>query len=197
MRTLTTAWRATATALTVMAAAGAQATVIDFDGYGVAKSSHSLDFPVNGFVFNTSMDVVDISPGAPSWLSITGPAHSGDYAAANNGGGNSMRSADGKAFSFSSLWVRQYGGLQASGFTVVGLLNGVQVGSATMLSGDNWGKLNANFAAVDTLLFQHDSYWVIDDVLVNASPAPEPSGYAMLLAGLGLAGYAARRRRAR
>lgn len=188
-------WRAyVCAALMAMATSSTHATIIDFDAYGVAQSSHSIVFPVNGFIFNTGMEVIDISPSAPPWLQITGPAHSGNYAAANNTSINWMQRADGATFSFSSLWVRQYAGLQPSEFTVIGIFNGVEVGRSTLTSSNNWEKLTANFSNIDTLLFQHESFWVIDDLLVNASPVPEPQGPTTLFLGIAMLFYAARRR---
>lgn len=196
MRTQYSSWKAAlaAAVMALVAAPAAQATVINFDGSGNHGAAKSLSDPISGFVFTTSMDVVDVSPSAPLELNLNGPAHSGDYAAANNTYVNTMSRQDGATFTFSSLWVRQWGGLQPSDFTVIGKLNGVEVGSATRFSTNNWNKLNATFGGpVDTVEFRHDSFYLIDDVLVNASPAPEPSGYALLLAGLALTAYAARR----
>jgi hypothetical protein len=54
------------------------------------------------------------------------------------------------------------------------------------------GRLSADIASF--VVF--GPYAVIDDLTFTTTPIPEPSTYAMLLAGLGLLGFMARRRRA-
>ena len=53
----------------------------------------------------------------------------------------------------------------------------------------NFGSL---FAGVSNVTWHTDNFSVIDDVTTNA--VPEPETYAMMLAGLGLLGFATRRK---
>jgi hypothetical protein len=64
-----------------------------------------------------------------------------------------------------------------------------------------WQSFSFNFTAASTLStleFRHapagENYSFLNDAAVFAVPVPEPETYAMLLAGLGLVGFAVRRR---
>lgn len=94
--------------------------------------------------------------------------------------------------------------------TSVGYLNFKFVGDAShySINGGAWsadasiGLIAQNYGGFDFIIGYNDSFnthndW--DDMVigVNIAPIPEPETYAMLLAGLGLMGFVARRRRQR
>lgn len=109
-------------ALVAAVSFSAQATQIDFESTGSLNNYNALDYAIDGFVFNHTMDNVDISAGAP-W-SGSGPAHSGRYAALNNYGGvGEITLQGGGTFSFQNMWLKDWYG-DSSFVTVSGLLNG-------------------------------------------------------------------------
>jgi hypothetical protein len=77
-------------------------------------------------------------------------------------------------------------------------IGAVLSGWTAMYAGTNdfWMELDAT----NTSTFRYtsvlkESYWRGDDVKISVVPVPEPETYAMLIAGLGLMGVVARRRR--
>jgi hypothetical protein len=179
-----------------LASISAQATLIDFESTGTPGTYNALNYAIDGFAFNHTLDNIDLSP-AGSW-SGTGPAHSGSFAALNNySGAGEITKVGGGTFSFESLWMRSWYTSQAIG-TISGWLNGVQVGSVSGVRTTSWTQLTGNFASIDTLRIDLGNHFLIDDISLNSaniSPVPEPETYAMLLAGLGLMGGMARRRK--
>ncbi len=174
----------------------AQATTIDFEASGTPGTYNALDYPIDGFIFSHTMDNIDVGP-AGSW-SGTGPAHSGTFAALNNyGGAGVITLAAGGTFSFENLWLKSWFG-SASTMTVTGSLNGVDVGSVSGTVNMEWVNFVGNFSAIDTLTITPTTggNFLVDDIALNSmDPVPEPESYAMLLAGLGLLGCMAKRRR--
>jgi len=172
---------------------GANATTIDFEASGTPYAYNSLDYAIDGFIFNFTMDNVDIGPG--SWAN-QGPAHSGHFAALNNHGGPGVMSReDGAIFSLQNLWIKGWG--TDGPTTIAGFLAGAQVGLATInITGNSWQQVSLNLAEVDSIQITiPGGNFLLDDITVNA--VPEPQTYAMLLAGLGYMGLAANRRRNR
>lgn len=90
----------------------------------------------------------------------------------------------------------------AVGITIEGFLNNVSTGFVTLANmGNGFTTLNgAALGTVDRLVFDGTGGaggFEIDNLTLNAPAAavPEPETYAMMLAGLGLLGVAARRRK--
>ena len=176
----------------------AQAVVIDFESTGTPGSYNDLSYPIDGFVFNFTMDNIDISSTSP-WGTY-GPAYSGNFAALNNYGGPGEITLDGGGtFSFQDLWLKGWGG-DSGEATVSGWLNGAVVGSVYgYMNADSWTDFSGNFSNIDKLQIDPGSghVFLADNIKLNSpiSAIPEPQTYAMLLAGLGLLGYTARRRK--
>jgi hypothetical protein len=66
-------------------------------------------------------------------------------------------------------------------------------GNTTTFSGADFLLLNQNAGGGIGLISWSDNV-TYDNVVLNAYPVPEPESWALLLAGLGLLGFAARRR---
>ena len=179
-----------------LASINVQAALIDFESTGTPGNYNALDYAIDGFVFNQTLDNIDLSA-AGSWQQH-GPAYSGSFAGLNNYGGvGEITKAGGGTFSFQSLWLKSWYNDTASG-TISGWLNGVQVGSVSGVRSNSWAQFTGNFASIDTLRISFGDYFLMDNVSLDSasvSPVPEPETYAMLLAGLGLMGGMARRRK--
>ena len=58
--------------------------------------------------------------------------------------------------------------------------------SGTLTLGGNFATLNANFASVNAVEFRADrsNWFAVDDVVLNATSAPEPSSWMLMATGL-------------
>jgi hypothetical protein len=86
--------------------------------------------------------------------------------------------------------------------TVKGYNNGVELYStsliATNVEDDLPQLFSFNWNGVDEIRFSgYSSHIVVDNLQLKIVPVPEPETYAMLMAGLGVMGFVARRRRER
>lgn len=187
-------------AAAVACAAQATPTVIDFEASGTPGAYNALNYPIQGFIFNATMDNIDVGAGSPyTWL---GPAHSGNFAGMNNGGGEGAVSfwVQGGTFTFYSLWMRDLLGYGGRSVSLEGWLQGQQVGSASAnLAGSAWTHItgNSGFSNVDTVVMRGGNWFMVDDINLEAHVAavPETQTCAMLLAGLGLVAARTRRRK--
>lgn len=187
-------------ALAAAASLGAHATVIDFESTGTPGSYNALNYAISGFVFNPTLDNIDVGSGS-IWSGF-GPAHSGSFAALNNHGGNGeVTAVGGGAFSFQSLWLKDFFGSGNRSITLNGWLNGAQVGTVGSTIGGSWTQVTGNFASIDKLVIQGGNYFLVDDIQLNAgtntlvSPVPEATSSAAMLLGLGMLGALLRRRK--
>lgn len=187
-------------ALAAAASLGAHATVIDFESTGTPGSYNALNYAIGGFVFNPTLDNIDVGA---IWSSAA-PAHSGSFAALNNYGGNGeITAVGGGTFSFQSLWLKDFFGSGSRAITLNGWLNGAQVGTVGSTIGSSWTEVTGNFASIDKLVIQGGNYFLVDDIQLNGgsgsiaplSAVPEADTSAVMLLGLGMLGALARRRK--
>ncbi len=174
--------------------APAFATVIDFESTGSRADYNDLDYAIDGFLFNATMDNIDVGANGP-W-EVNGPAHGGSYAALNNYGGyGEITRADGAAFTFHGLWIKNWyhqGDAQGS---IVGYRNGAVVGAVDLISRSGaWTEVTATFTDIDALRIDLAAIFLIDDIALDqaAHDVPEPTSLALF--GLGVAGLLSARR---
>lgn len=187
------AFRALLVAATLLSTS-AFATVVNFDASGTKGVYNGLDYAIDGYQFNATMDNIDISASSP-WAS-SGAAKSGAFAGLNNWGGvGEITRVDGATFTFNSLWLKGWMNGMVTG-TVVGLLNGVQVAEIAVSSSNVWTLVSGNFANIDMLRIDVSGFFLVDDINLN-EPANVPEPASLMLVGLGLAGLYAAGRTAR
>jgi hypothetical protein len=124
-------------------------------------------------------------------------AHSGNNFAWSNGGTNLAIS--GIAFTLTEFWARTANITNDISLTVTGYNGGVAVDSQSFTIGSTYRLISLSLGSVDAITFAPSSLAnvLFDDLVFTAlTPAiPEPQIYALLLAGLGFIGVAARRKR--
>ena len=171
----------------------ASAGTIDFDDVAVPTTYTFLNDGYQGFNWSGSS-------GAHSWVISKSPdnwfsgdqAHSGqNFAWSNNAADLTM---SGSAFNLDSLWGRNSN--NHGKVTVHGFFRGAEIATQTLKFTDEYQQFNLNLKGIDQVTFsnKHGNI-LLDDISVSAiSAVPEPETYAMLLAGLGMLGFMARRR---
>ena len=179
-------------------AAVSNAGTDDFSGLapGDLGSPVSRSTLTNGYTYDASapLNVYGIA-GAPNWLSVVDAADTlslGNFGGGVRAVGGTFFNTDvGGALSGGNVTVTgNDGGAPVSVFIIsantgsfVGFVSSGLIGSVTLVS-DNSNSVDPNFLYPTT------------GKLVLASAVPEPETYALMLAGLGLVGFLARRRRA-
>jgi hypothetical protein len=128
-------------------------------------------------------------------------SQSGSYSLLNNVYGDAVvTEQDGNVFSFQSVYAStlpNYSG-NTGQRSIVGYLDGTEVGSITFNLADNWQQVTGNLSNIDKLVFEltYDGthgFYLLDNLVLNeSSSVPEPS--ALLLLGSGLVGLIAGRK---
>lgn len=138
------------------------------------------------------------APGRSPWFPYepANYAHSGNnYLAAYMNEGLDIR---GTNITLTSMWAR-VGGLVTPYSTVKiwAYKNGQEIAQKSFEMSETYQFLDINMSGADVIYIAGPYGWLLADdiVLTNAGPVPEPETYAMLLAGLGILGFAARRKR--
>lgn len=218
MKTVTVMKAAVAAAL--LSAAGAQAAVIDFDAASIAQLTHSnLPSPFNilnvyhgstyveeGFQLQSSLNTI-FGPlpntlFAPDAVNVLfNPADSSYAMAASVGAKTTMTNLGGQAFSVASIDLAHLLDVNLPNRTVtfVGTRTDASTVSQTFTFSNNWSTayFGSNFTWLTKLSWSENALVTRDFQVdnINVTAVPEPETYAMLMAGLALVGYAARRRK--
>jgi hypothetical protein len=129
-----------------------------------------------------------------------------DYARANGGIKQSFNTTVGAIYNvtFAGMTFQNAGNPDGLG-EITALINNVEIETYQLINKSSasnaWQTFSFNFTATTastTLEFKHkpagENYSFLNDAGVFAAPVPEPETYALMLAGLGLVGFVARRR---
>lgn len=192
-----------AVAAALLCTGSAQAVILDFDETNVTNQlSYSnlfasylgSTYTEDGFVFSSS-----------GWIeglhSLAAPAatyNNHSYAFGESlGGTTTLSTADNSLFSISSLNLFRSPWIWNTTVTFVGTkADTTTVSQNFTFTNNNWNTLTfgAGFTNLASLQWTQTSIYVVDNL--NVTAVPEPETYAMLLAGLGLLGWARRRQQA-
>jgi hypothetical protein len=181
----------------LVAPASAAPLTIDFEDV-VAPGAYTYLAPgYQGFTWSggagSSSWVITDSTDSFSWGFSGVTAHSGkNYAWSNGAVDLSLASGP---FDFNGFWARAGGGSFTA--TAHGFVGSTETYTQTFTVSDVYQQFTFNFLGIDTLtITDQGTNLLVDDIQVNATaPIPEPETYAMMLAGLGLLGVVARRRK--
>jgi PEP-CTERM motif len=176
--------------------APASAESIGFEDLAAPGCCSSLPDPYHGLSWagsNGSFSWVIGETSANVFLGTQ--AHSGTNYAWTNGLSDLSISSAG-SFDFNSMWAR--GGPPGYEFspTIHGFNGASEIYTQTFALTSDYQLYTFNFIGITDLTISNGiTNILIDDITINATPVPEPETYAMLMAGLGLLGAVARRRK--
>lgn len=180
--------------------ANAALTVVDFEsvpGAVAASSNNQIPDGYAGLHWDANFYALhrDYLPGSGYDYGSIGD-WVGYSAYANPTGFSSDADFDFKGLYLASAWTA------AEQVTIGGYNNGSLLYSTTVTATnaqDDLPQLFAvNWKGVDEIRFSgYSSHIVVDNLQLKITPVPEPETYAMLMAGLGVMGFVARRRRER
>lgn len=210
-----------AVAAALLSAAGAQATTIDFDLASMAQLTHSnLPGPIDvyfgvtyvedGYQMQSSLanpfpigpPVLPSTLFAPDAVNVLyTPAANSFAMAASVGAKTTLTQIGGGAFNLKSIDLAQLLGPGGQDYSVTFIGTKADMSgpvTQTLAFTGSWQTFNFNdFTNLSMVTWKENGSinrdFLVDNIKVTA--VPEPETYAMLMAGMALVGYAARRRK--
>jgi hypothetical protein len=187
-------------AAALLCAASAQATTLDFDAATVTSQMSFSNFYAgyadtsyteDGFTFTST------GPGPDRVVASALSYNNGSYSLGETLLGTTTLTANSGLFSITSLNLARL----PLFFNTTVTFTGTKADTSTVtksftFTNNNWGTLTfgANFTNLASLKWSQGlTVYAVDNL--NVTAVPEPETYAMMLAGLGLVGLAARRRK--
>jgi hypothetical protein len=170
----------------------ANASVLTFDDIPNATANWVGSMPADyqGFAFNFTSNWIDTV--GSSW---DYGAHSGQFTLLNNYGGQIVMTSAAD-FTFDGVWAQTWGQAGARNGTISGYNNGLLVWSSNVMIDASFRFLAGVAGSIDELHLDLGNHFLLDDLTVNGQqPAAVPEPGSLALLGLGLAGFAAARRR--
>jgi hypothetical protein len=208
-------------AAALLSAAGAQATTIDFDLASMAQLTHSnLPGPIDvyfgvtyvedGYQMQSSLanpfpigpPVLPSTLFAPDAVNVLyTPAANSFAMAASVGAKTTLTQIGGGAFNLKSIDLAQLLGPGGQDYSVTFIGTKADMSgpvTQTLAFTGSWQTFNFNdFTNLSMVTWKENGSinrdFLVDNIKVTA--VPEPETYAMLMAGMALVGYAARRRK--
>ncbi|MHA4870603.1 FxDxF family PEP-CTERM protein [Duganella sp. PWIR1] len=187
-------------AAALLCAASAQATTLDFDAATVTgqlpfsnllASYVGTTYVEDGFTFTST------GPGPDAVLASALTFNNGSYSLGETLFGTTTLTSNTGLFNITSLNLLRFPLFFNTTVTFIGTKADLTttVTQKFKFTNNNWGTLTfgTDFVNLSSLKWTQTSIYVVDNL--NVTAVPEPETYAMMLAGLGLVGLAARRRK--
>lgn len=187
-------------AAALLCASAAQATIIDFDAATVTSELSFSNFYLGYAGKNYTEEGYTFSSTGLFGNRVVAPSityNNNSYSLGETLFGTTTLTSASGLFNISSLDLLRLPNIVNTTVTFTGIKGDASVVTQNFtFTGNGWGTLNfdPSFTSLASLKWSQGlTVYVVDNL--NVSAVPEPETYAMMMAGLGLVGLAARRRK--